>query len=238
VNAKISYPKYWLMVVGVVVMYSIVAKYLSPMVTYIIYVVVLAITYRSITKLKKRGKDQLTGKDKARMVLFMAFEPVVGQALYYYRLKKQMPISASIALWIGWKVLLLFLVGIAIFIVMTVTQSWNYRYNVSFQSNLDNISADLNSITKASDQSDGTKLLAGCQKLAVEVASTQKLPAYPDDQIQSKLSGALNKLSKGAIDCEKAVTAADPSLLKQSNGELKNGYSDLKSVVKLMKSDS
>ncbi len=236
IDAHLRHPKYWLTIIIVVACYAAVASYLSTLLTYAIYVVMIVLTFRTISKLKKHGIDELTQFDKYKMVFFMAFEPIIGQALYYYRLRKTMPKAAGIALSIGWKVFGLILIGLAIYIFSTVIQSWEYRYGNTFQVNLDKVTSDLNAITADAKEYDSVSLIENCNKLETDVAAIKKSPPFPNESVQAQLSNALATLDKGAKNCAKAVRFEDPPLLQQSNTELNKGLEDLKTTVGLMKS--
>jgi hypothetical protein len=238
VDAKIYHPQYWLSIIVAVAIYSVIASYLSTLLTYAIYVGMLVFVFQTISRLKKRGKDDLTQGDKYKMVLFMAFEPVVAQALYYYRLRKTMPKAAGIALSIGWKVFLLFMIGIVIYVFIAVTQSWQYRYGSQFQVSIDNISSNLSAITADAKEYDSLSLIANCKRLSDNINVMKKIPPFPDIPTQSALKDALTTLQKGAGDCVVSVRNENPPLLKQSDEELKNGFDQLKQAIKLMKNSS
>lgn len=236
VTARISHPRYWLGITAVIVLYIIVQRYLPPVMVLVIYGSVLLLMDLSIDKLLKSGRKQLTLADKNRMVLFMAFTPLIGQALYYYRLKRQMPIGASVALWIGWRVLALFVIGMGIYLAIALPQSWQYRHGTDLQGDLNSITTELSAITAAANKKDGSALMAHCQKLASTITVTRSLPPHPNEVAQDKLLESLRKLSKGADDCTTAVRDAKPDLLIQSNQELNDGYKMLKQSVDLIKS--
>jgi hypothetical protein len=236
VDSRISHPKYWLGIIIVVVFYSTIATYLSLMITDVIYICVFGLMYLSITKLLKRGNDGLTKRDKYRMVMFMALTPIVGQMLYYIRLKEKMPIAARLATWIGWRVLAIFVIGAGIYIAIAVTQSWQFRYGTQFQSQLNIIAEDLNSITADAREYDSPSLQNNCTKLAHDADDTKALPQYPDVHVQDGMSLALNKLHDGAKECASAVKAGDADKLLKANTELKQGYGQLRLVVSQMKS--
>lgn len=235
VDAKLFHPKYILTITVITVVNLITISFLSTLLSYFIFVIVLIFLYRTVSRLKEKGKDDLTQWDKFKMVAFMTFEPLVGQAIYYYRLKKTMPRSASIALKIGWQVLVLFVAGVIIYIYVSVTQSWQYRYGDLFQSNLNGITRDLNEITKDAKEYDGPSLMANCKKLSQDIAWSKKLPSYPNENVQTEITEAMNKLDMGAKDCVESLTYEKPELLKKSSAELNEGYADLRKAVELMK---
>jgi hypothetical protein len=103
-SSKISNPKYWLSVIGIVAAYGILN--LVPIINSLLSLVwigVLILTVIAATKLKS-GSGALSEEDKYKMVLLMAASPLVGQAVYYYMLKKQQPAIAKKALSMGWKI--------------------------------------------------------------------------------------------------------------------------------------
>lgn len=103
-TSKISHPKYWLSVIGVIAVYGILN--LVPIINSLLSLVwigVLILTVTAATKLKS-GSGALAEDDKYKMVLLMAASPLVGQAVYYYMLKKQQPAIAKKALSMGWKI--------------------------------------------------------------------------------------------------------------------------------------
>jgi hypothetical protein len=236
VTARISHPRYWLGITAVIVLYIIIQRYSSPAIVAIIYTIVLVYMYRSITKLLRSGQKQLTLADKNRMVMFMAFTPMIGQAIYYFRLKSRMPIAASVALWIGWRVLALFILGTGVYLAIALPQSWQYRYGPDFQGDLNSITIELDAITVAAQKQDGSALVEHCEKLEATIEVTRSLPPYPNNVAQSKLLDSLRGLSRGADDCILSIRDANPDLLLKSSSELNDGYQSLKQAVNLIKS--
>lgn len=233
-DGKILHPKYWLTVIAVVIVYAVIFSFLPSFVAYVVYILVIGLMYRTIVLLKKKQKDMLTAGDKYLMVAYMAIDPLVGQGLYYYLLKKSKPESAKIALSVGWKVFGLFLVGMCIYIFFAVTQSWQYRHGVAFQASVDKITTDINAITADSKAYDSLGLIANCTKLIDDTAATKKIPTFPVQTTQSSLSGALGLLGDAANDCVRAVRTEDPTLLKSSETNIQTGYDELKRAVALM----
>jgi len=133
-DAKISSPKYWLTVYGILALYTLLdvidarqkIKIIS-LVVFIAWLVLLIFCYRNVSRVKASGQDVLTKEEKFKMVFFMSVDPVIAQAFFYYRLKKVLPQTAKTALKIGWKVFFLqiapTIVGFLVLVVLIAIPS-------------------------------------------------------------------------------------------------------------------
>jgi hypothetical protein len=61
--------------------------------------------YIQISKIKKQAGTAITERDKLISVMVMALSPIIGQALYYFRLNKAQPQAAGVFNKLGWKIL-------------------------------------------------------------------------------------------------------------------------------------
>ena len=258
-NAKISSPKYWLTVYGILALYILLdvidrkVKILGLAVL-IAWLVVLVICYRNISKLKASGADNLTKEEKYKMVFFMSVDPVIAQAFFYYRLKKSLPQTARTALKIGWKVFFLqivpTIVGFVILVILLAIpalqkSSWSTtnlsKYKTAYSSissDYTNISTDFSSISQtpaANFQSSSlgsllTQTQTDCTQLQTDTSSLKSLPEYPVSATNTQLHSAATTLSQAASDCLTGLNQSSVSLLNQSASELLQGSKDLASA--------
>jgi hypothetical protein len=245
-NASIANPKYWLTIVGFLVVEGallLVDRKIAiiKLIPWIIWVSALVGMYIAITKLKSAGTDSLTKSDKYKMVLFMAIDPVIGQAAYYYSFKKSLPQNAKISLKIGWKVFLIeliptFIIILVLAIVLAIPalqrNSWLNQNNTNFKSDVTKIDKDITDAGNAVTSQNTDSLQADCQNLIKDTKTTESLSAYPVKLTQAKLTAALQILNLGGTNCVSAVTQYNTTLLNLAGEQFENGIGQLNTVTK------
>lgn len=103
-DSRLMAPKYILIVLVIAGVYSLLNYYTSGF-TFLAWLVFLIVTYTTVSKLKATKADQITSSDKLKAVCFMAIDPIIAQAFYYYRLRKVHPNAAKSYNKLGWKIL-------------------------------------------------------------------------------------------------------------------------------------
>ncbi len=243
-NAKISSPKYWLTVLGILALYVLLEAAASKLafisvLIFLAWLVVLVICYRFISRMKAAGQDTLTKQDKYKMVAFMSADPVIAQAFYYYRLKKSLPQTADTALKIGWKVFFLQLLPpiILFFVVGALTatpalqkNSWYNSESTLFVSRVQAIGYDVNNVTHDMQSQNATQLQVDCQQLKTDVTSLEQIPAYPVQSTAAKISQGETALATGATDCLNGLNQKSSSLIIQANNNFVTGLNDLDAI--------
>lgn len=86
---------------------------LAPIVITAVWVASIIFTVITVSKIKKNPASGTTQPEKQKAVALMAFDPLITQAIYYYRLRNVNPQMASGFNMLGWKV---FGLGIALFV--------------------------------------------------------------------------------------------------------------------------
>lgn len=251
-DAKVSSPKYLLIVYGVLAAYillDVVKTLLNIPIIYIVISILVPLVwligvilgYRTITNLKSSGNDSLSKKDKKTMVLFMSIAPIATQAFYYYRLKKILPQTSRISLKIGWKVFLLQLIPSIFFFLLFAfllvgsgvqKSAWYNNYSTKFTSQAQAISNDIGSIALDAQNQNSSALQNDCQTLRTDVSNLRQIPAYPVQSTASKISQGENYLSSGATDCLNGTSQQSTSLINQAASSFNIGLNDLNSVHK------
>lgn len=101
-DSKVWKPKYLGIILAVVVIYQVLN--IVMILAFLLAIGVLIYGFTVITKLKAAAPGSISGQDKDKAMWIMAVDPILAQALYYYRLRKVHPEEARIFNKIGWKV--------------------------------------------------------------------------------------------------------------------------------------
>jgi hypothetical protein len=227
-DAKISHPKYWLTIILVALAAVLLNR--IPYVYMVLWLVVIVICFLTISKMKTRGIDRLVSSEKYKMTFFMAFDPLIAQALYYYRLRKSLPETASKALKIGWKT---FILQVISFIILTAGliaaaaalggsgPAWNRTYGPQFSSGMSAVNTDLRSIFQDVKTNNSVALRTDCQQVKTDVGSLQALPKHPVQATNAQISKTVSDLAQAADDCVGAASQSpvNVTLLNKSGTE-------------------
>jgi energy-coupling factor transporter transmembrane protein EcfT len=128
IDAKIMSLKYMAIVVPVSIIggtiYNVSKAYGRPFLA-ICALAIFIYAFTVVSKVKTRT-NSLTQQDKKQAVILMSLDPLIVQAVYYYRLKKNSPNEAKIFNSIGWNIFfvqLVFYIAIAIIVAVAATPS-------------------------------------------------------------------------------------------------------------------
>jgi hypothetical protein len=252
-NAKISHPRYWLTVLGIIAILTLLGfigkqfkiTAVTSWISLIIWLVTLTICYKTVTKLKTTGRDDLDKPNKYKMVLFMAVDPIIAQAFYYYRLRKNHSNLAKLVNKIGWKVLgldILFLIlfGLPLSFALSRTSqaqvNWLNQNESSLKTTWNSINSDMTNLNNAEHSNNTSAMTAACQQLKADAASILQLPTYPTDTAQQDFSGGATTMQQGATDCISAVGQNSGSLFTQAVQEINSGHSQVYKGIQLVTS--
>jgi hypothetical protein len=232
VDAKLFHTKYLFLIFGGYAIYAVIAvatpDAIWSILSKLIFFLFLAYVAKSVTELKTRPNDALTENDKAKMILMMMLDPLVGQAMYYYRLKKTKPLMAKIALKVGWKIFLFTIIELFIIVGVFVSQTWTAQHEPAYKNGLQSLSSDFSGLQQAAKSNDATAIKSSCSKIGDDVDVMKKIPDYPDAAIQTKIKSGLDSLKSSSNDCIDGVDQNDANLVKKSATELTAGVNSLK----------
>lgn len=241
-DSKIRQPKYWLTMVGVLIIYgalyilSFYVPYANSL-SLAIFIILVIIAYLEISKLKKKNVDDFSSKDKIKMIAFMTFSPIITQALYYYRLRKKLPNLAKIALKVGWKVFGIAM-AIGVFEVIGIIalnfdafklSVWNENHRAEFMSAVNKINKN---ITDVSNSTTAEEVRAGCTNLKTDSQAVLDIVEYPVEETQTAIDDSINVLSKAADDCITSINTGNQPLFIQAGEDVEGGYTSLSNKAK------
>lgn len=248
-DSKIRSVKYLFRIFGATAVFIVIAllaaKIYAPLkfLSYAIAFVAIVMAVKATAQLKNKMNDVLAEEDKNKMVLLMSFDPLIGQAIYYYRLRKSMPNTAKIALNIGWKILglqfALALVASMLFITLLVgsgvqTARWVQQYSAQLNTSINSINTNISNITAAARSNNEKGVQAGCEALKNDINNLKRLPRYPDKSIQQQIDSAISELSAGTDDCVNGIKNNDINLSSKAPTEVNNGINALNEATKQM----
>jgi hypothetical protein len=101
---KILTPKYLFVILLAVLFYGIINTFV-PSLGFLVIVLVLILAYITISKIKKNSGSESLESEKLKAIIFMTIDPLIVQAFYYYRLRKQNKQVAKTYNKLGWKIL-------------------------------------------------------------------------------------------------------------------------------------
>ena len=249
-DARISKPKYWLTIFGVLIAYASVILMLRiiglGIVGSLAWVVLLVFCWLHVNKIKAAGSDTLTESNKMRAIVFMTVDPLIGQAVYYFRLKGTQPQTAKILNKIGWKIFGIFfipvVIGLSVLIMLLTvggvqTKAWYAKNGQTLQTSYTAIGSDLSDIEKGGSASSLAGVQTACKKIMSDVGTLKAIPAYPVADTAAKLQSAADTLTKAAEDCDSGIANKDRATVEKAGTEITDGQQKLDAVVQLIEND-
>lgn len=119
---NVTEPKNLAIIFIVALVYGLMKMYTPPLAS-LLWVIVTLVGYFAVSAIKKSSSDKLSDTEKTKAVLYMAISPILVQAFYYYRLKKQQSVLAKAFNRLGWNVLgieIIFgaIIGLAVYFII------------------------------------------------------------------------------------------------------------------------
>ena len=228
-TSKINKPKYWFGIIGVVLAYVILSN--VPIVSSllsVLWIVIVILCVRAIIQLNKTGVDILPEKEKFKMVIYMALDPLISQALYYYILKKQMPATAKKALSIGWKTFIIqILLGALIYVALVLVVSYggishkaqDKKTAADYSQQVQQTGSDITKLANNIKAGSTSALLTDCQTVKDDAAKLQTITPFSAKTLADKVAQSNTILNQATNDCLTAANQSDSSLLTQSASE-------------------
>lgn len=102
-TVKLLKPKYLLIIIAIEICYLVLRA--LPGLLLIIVIVFIVYTFVTVSKIKKNPSVGATETEKNKAVILMTFDPVIAQAIYYYRLRNVDSKAAHAYNQLGWRVL-------------------------------------------------------------------------------------------------------------------------------------
>lgn len=237
-NARMRHPMYWLTVVAIISVYwgALSLLYLANVSGLVfsvpVILVVLIALVIHVKKLKRANRTMLSKKDKYISVVLMTLDVLIGQAVYYYTLRKTQPENAKTFNKMGWKILgIAMLMLVVLYFFMTVGnltgKTWYKKNGDAFVTAYNAIRQDLVGISSAVELADDNAALGACQQLSKNVAALQALPDYPIEETRQTLDTAASDLAQAAKDCEDGINNQDETTFATSATRALDGVKKL-----------
>jgi hypothetical protein len=231
IDARIRNPKYLLTILIIASAYCLSYAFVSK--KYFLYVVlglvvlfVIAIALH-LFRLMRRPLEYATGLDKLWLIIASTLGVIIGPILYYLVLRRKLPTISTIALKIGAKIAVIFIIYAAIVVGVVLHQSWTFNNYTKFRNDSAAIYNDMEGVFTGTKNLDATAVKDECTKLVSDTAILKALPAYPEELTRNLISDGVTALNNGATDCLAGMTKDDQKAAIRSTNEIVDGYRHL-----------
>ncbi len=120
ITLKVFKWKYLFIIAGIVVVANLVNSFI-PAASWVLVGIGFVLALMDVDKIKKNPEIARTEVANAKAVAIMTLNPLIGQAVYYYSLRKTLPDLAKGYNNLGWKTIgAMFLVGIVVVTLLSV----------------------------------------------------------------------------------------------------------------------